>query len=268
MVIGVGIIALAGLIVFAVRTIWPRDSARAVGTDEAVERYRASTEPLETTTTLPPAATTEPVDPTPTLPAEGVYLYVTSGSESIDVLGGTTHPYPDETTLTVTEEGCGVLLRWDVLVERREEWRLCIGDDGIEMLPMGAIYHEFFGTGRLETQLCNGPLVVVPADGEPRPPVLWRCSLNDKEWLPVWEVLEPTELSVEGVPVRVTHVRMTVEDDDNYYEHTVVEWWLAESGLPVAMSANKVSNSDSGLIGDVVYREEYRADLVSLTPLT
>jgi len=34
------------------------------------------------------------------------------------------------------------------------------------------------------------------------------------------------------------------------------------------MSTAKESRSDSGIIGDVVYHEEYRADLVSLTPMT
>ena len=73
---------------------------------------------------------------------------------------------------------------------------------------------------------------------------------------------------MDDAPITVTHVRMTIDNDEHYYEHTVVDWWLDGHGLPVRMTTTKESNSDSGVIGDVVYKESYQADLVSATPMT
>ena len=38
---------------------------------------------------------------------------------------------------------------------------------------------------------------------------------------------------VEGTEIEVQHVRMTVDDNDEYWEHTIVDWYLAPTGLPV-----------------------------------
>ena len=52
------------------------------------------------------------------------------------------------------------------------------------------------------------------------------------------------------------------------YEHSVVDYWFDRSGLPLSMASTKQTRNDSGVIGAVDYVETYRADLVSLTPLT
>lgn len=271
--------ALVGGAVVA-RQVWLDDRARAVDAEEALDRFRAAS--TGSAATSGPAATgpDDPVGttgatgttdtmaaPEPTLPDPGVYRYATTGSEAIDVLGGAEHPYPPETTVTVTPDGCGVLLRWDLLVERREEWRLCAAEDGVVLQTTGAFYHEFFAHGSLEAMECNRPVLLVPVDGLPRPPVPQRCTLNGREWLPAWEVIGTDVRSVDGSPLGVTHVRMTVVDDDEHYEHVVADWWLDAHGLPVSMSATKTSRSTSGLVGDVVYDEQYTAQLTSLTPL-
>ena len=72
---------------------------------------------------------------------------------------------------------------------------------------------------------------------------------------------------VEGAEVEVTHLRLTVQDDDEYWEHVVADWWLDDHGLPIEMTATKESKSNSSLVGDVVYHETYTATLASLTPL-
>jgi hypothetical protein len=258
--------ALVGGAVLA-RQLWLNDSARVVDADQAVERFRSQStiDPILVSTTL--AAPDSTAVPAPSLPEPGVYRYLTDGNERIDVLGGATHPYPAETTITVAPDGCGVALRWDLLVERREEWRLCAASDGIVLQTSGSFYHEFFAHGSEELMVCNQSILLVPVDGEPRPAVPQRCTLNDREWLPVWEVLERDTRPVEGVDVAVTHVRMTVDDNDDYWEHVVADYWLDDHGLPVAMSAVKQSKSSSGLVGDVVYDEQYSATLASRVPL-
>ena len=116
------------------------DSTRALGVDEAVERFRSSTtvagsgptvatNPTTTVaaTTIPASTTTLPPRTTPTL---GVYVYATTGDEAIDALTGVHHTYPAQTTITVVPGGCGVQLRWAPLVERYEQWDECPSPDG------------------------------------------------------------------------------------------------------------------------------------------
>jgi len=248
-----------------VSRIWLNDTARMVDADEAVERFRAQTT-VAPATVASAVSTTAPVA-LATTPAPGVYRYATTGVETIDSLGGTEHAYPAETTLTVTSDGCGALLRWDRLKERYEEFRICATTEGIELQPTGAAYHEFYGVGQRQEIVCDREVLVVPADGAPRDVVPLACTIDEQLWLPEWQVLERTSLVVAGAEVATTHVRMRITDEDQYWERTVVEWWLDEHGLPVRMTTTKESKSPSDLVGDVVYTEVYTADLVSLDPL-
>jgi hypothetical protein len=197
----------------------------------------------------------------------GVYQYATSGSEHIDVLGGATHHYPRVTTITVTQSGCGVALRWDVLKERREEWHLCGTPQGVELGARGVQLHMFFGRGDVEPFVCDRVVVLAPVDRTPSPAVQLDCKLMGAVWRPAWEVVGPEQRSVGTTTIPVMHVRETVDNNSNYYEHTVVDWWLDDHGLPIEMSCTKSSKSNSGLVGDVVYTEHYRATLQSLTPM-
>lgn len=260
---------------FAYDRWWPRDSARSVDAETALDRFRDGSAPSTVNTEAPTdsspvtESTLSPVA-APDTPAEGIYRYVTSGRESIDALGGTTHEYPAETLLTVVDRGCGALLRWDVLVERFDEWSLCATPDGIELQATGmAFFHQFFGIANRDPAECDRAVLLVPADGLPREPEAMTCECADRPWPAVWTVVGVESLTVEGSPVVVTHVRMTLDwVDGKLFEHTVNDWWLDASGLPVRMVSKKESTNDSGVIGAVLYKEEYTADLVSLTPLT
>ena len=280
---------------FGIRTWLINDTSEAVPTDEVVADFRAANSTTttsavvaSTTTARPPGATstdppapvttptsapTEPVtttsEPPPTfeLPAPGVYRYVTTGFEEIDALDGARHEYPAETTITVTADDCGVRLRWDILRERREEWSLCIGSGGIEVQPASIQYHEFFGQSEEELVECAGGVVLVGV--EPGAPATTDqgCFRVDEAWLPVWSVIGAETLTVDGADVEVVHVRQEVFDDDDYWEYTVIDWYVARNGLPVRIVNDKESKSPT-FVGDVVYVEEYQADLVSLTPIT
>jgi hypothetical protein len=241
-----------------------------VDAGEAVQRFRDRTDPIEGRTTdgavVVTGDTTAPA--AATLPTLGVYRYATSGSEHIDVLGGTGHAYPAETTLTVTREGCGVNLRWDLLKERWEDWRLCTGPEGVVWQAQGGhFYHEFFSHGQRQTLTCDRPALLVPLDGALRPAVPLECQLDTEEWQPRWTVLGPDTRTVAGVKVPVMHVRMVVNMNRTYYEHTTMDYWLDAHGLPVHVAGTKTSKSNSGLVGDVIYTETISADLESFEPL-
>lgn len=260
-----------------VRSVVIRDQARAVPAEKALRDFRASTTTTvgaassvaaasTTSVSIPATSTVAPL--TATLPAPGIYRYRTTGSESVDALGGTTHDYPAETTITVLGRGCGVGLRWDALRERRDEWALCATVDGIELQRDGDQYHEFFSQPDDEAVSCDRTVVLVPAAGTPATTgaVQQTCTLAEDPWLPQWQVLERGTRSVDGADVAVQHVRMTIDDNDSYGEHTTVDWYLADSGLPVEVQAIKASASPSP-IGAVNYDEQYHLELLSVTPL-
>jgi hypothetical protein len=285
-VAGVVLLVLAAA---AVRSLVLRDDTRALTTDEAVERYRteishdaaAATAPNTSkvgTTSAPRAApptSTAAMNPPSTVPAMiepaalvdlGVYRYTTTGHEQVDALGGTSHPYPAETTITVTPGSCGVSLRWTALEERFDEWQLCATPDGIVLQSHGTQYHEFFGQSEDEAVSCDTTVVLIPTTPGDGRLVQQSCTLADDSWLPTWQVLESTHRMVDGHDVEVQHVRMTIDDDDEYWEHTTTDWFLAANGLPVAVTASKSSLSPSP-IGPVQYDEQYQLTIISLTPL-
>ena len=258
-------LVVAGLVV---RRLWLTDTARRVDAQEAVAKFRDGT--TSTVASGAATSTTTPAPDMPTLPAPGVYRYRTTGHEQIDALGGTSHDYPAETTITVTAEGCGALLRWDLLRERWDELRICATPSGIELQPQSANYHEFYQHGERHDVVCDRGVVIVPPESVvlPMDPVPLACTERGVTALPEWQVLDRTTKVVDGQAVRVTHVRRTVQDDDEYWEHVVEDWWFDDHGLPVEMAATKGNKTDSDLVGDVIYAEEYRASLISLVPLT
>jgi hypothetical protein len=143
-----------------------------------------------------------------------------------------------------------------------------VGTPGVVWQPQGGhFYHEFFGHGQLQTLTCDRPALLVPVDGAPRPAVPLECQLDAEQWQPQWTVIGPETRTVAGVAVPVTHVRMVVDMNRKYYEHTTMDYWLDAHGLPVHVAGTKTSKTDSGLVGDVVYTETISADLESLQPL-
>ena len=284
--------------VIVLRAVVFRDRARAVSTDEAVDRFRteASSIPVDSeaaaTTvavvappTPPVVASTAPAvvpsssvtsttvvvtstvaAPPVALVAPGVYRYTTTGQEHVDALDGTTHPYPPETTITVVTEGCGVSLRWDALQERWDDWHLCATPDGVVLGTDGIQYHEFFGQPDNEAVACDTTVMLVTATPGAQAPVAQQCTLADDPWLPTWTTLERTPRTVDGQQIDVQHVQMQIEDDDEYWEHTTIDWYLAPDGLPVEVDATKSSLSASP-IGAIQYDEQYHLELESLTPL-
>lgn len=276
------------------------DTATQVSVDEVLERYRqqqgeppaappppstlapatvpaVTTVPPGTTTPEQPAAAPTTVTPTtappttqpapdPELPAPGVYRYATTGHEYIDALGGTTHDYPVETTLTVTEEGCGVHLRWDFLAERYEEWNLCIVDGVIALQPTAVQFHEFYGQARTDAVECAETVAVNPPP-EPGTVTARECVLGGEPWHPVWTYVGPSSTEVEGQTLETLDFETTIEiDDDEYWEHSIQRWTLAPTGLPVAVDIDMSSRNPSPL-GGTVYTETIDATLISLTPL-
>lgn len=295
LVVAIVVIAAVVVAIVAIRLLID-DRSEAVPIDEVLANYRTSTtvatrngsEPASSTSVAFGAQTTSvqapsttatdarlpPVTEAPTtpivtvaVPRPGVYRYGSSGFEEIDALSGARHDYPAETTITVSVAGCGVRLRWDVLRERREEWSICGTPEGIVLQPDAVQYHEFFQQGEEEAVTCTSNVLLVPADPTAMPTTDQSCRISDDPWRPRWEVRERSTRTVDGVEITVTHVRMIIDDDDEFWEHTTIDWMLAQDGLPIEVTAVKESNSPSP-IGDVVYNEQFHVELLSLDPVS
>lgn len=294
------VVVLLVVAVVVVRSVVLRDRARPLTTDEAVGRFReasvqasvpvasgagadagadagvAPTDGPSTTVRTSSAGTGTPAGTAvlegsspveePPLVEPGVYRYRTTGSEEIDALDGARHQYPEETTITVVETGCGVSLRWDALVERWDEWALCVEDEGIVLQPHATQFHQFFGQAEREEVACDVGVLLVAVDVPATGIVEQTCTLGDDPWLPTWRTLPAKTRAVDGEQVEVRHVRMVVEDDDEFWERQTVDWYIADSGLPVEVVVNKSSRSPSP-IGGVVYQEVAHLELVSFTPM-
>jgi hypothetical protein len=161
-------------------------------------------------------------------------------------------------------------MRWDALVERHDEWNLCLTEAGIELQPNGGAYHVFFGQEKIEPLVCDKSVVLIPSADTPLAidggPVALACQIGGQPWFPEWQVLGRDVRAVAGVEVPVQHVRMTVVDEDEFHEHITLDWYLDDHGLLVAATLEKETLADT-VVGPVTYKESYSLDLVSLSPL-
>lgn len=258
-VIGVAavLIAVAGGIAYLV---W-QDTATPVDVDEAVDRYREDEPPDR------PASGTTAEPTQDALPAEGVYVYETTGQERIDILGGSTHGYPVETTVTIRHTDCGLLQRWEPLAERWDEEEVCVTDRGRERRQLRT-HHEFFGISDDQEFDCEPGYVLFPEDAEPGDTWPTSCRAAETELLGTASVMGIEERTVAGAPVETIHVRITEDagggsdgpSSDDY-------WWRTSDGLLVERSSTVDTRSDSP-VGTATYSERFTLRLVTPTPRT
>ncbi len=215
------------------------DTARPASVESALQRFRAS-------------------DPRPHA-LDGVYTYATRGEESLDVLGGTRHPYPATTTITVVEVPCGVRLRWDALAGRSTTWTLCTRAPGPKLRALDEV-HSFFGRHDSTAYVC-----APPANGSTGS---FHCRSRHDVQTGEEIGAPPVRIDVGGQPVQTQRYRTVgrVTGTDRGTETT--EWWLdSHSGLPVELVVSNRTSRPEPLIGLARYREDVTLRLVSTTPL-
>jgi len=229
-------------VVIAVRA-WLTEAPRDVGVAETVAHFRAA------------ASETAAID--------GVYVYDTTGTESVDVLGGDIHTYPVISALTVTTEGCGVRMTWKPQDGRSESWLVCASDGGLTT-PRSNSVHSFFRQTYDTAFVCVGSWWVAP-------PGLteWSSSCVNQDRTSTRDArvvgIEPYEL--DGRPREAIHERW-VDQLSRGSEGTVTtEIWIDQkTGLMLRQHAVTDSRNDSP-VGKVVFREDLDLKLRSLVPL-
>jgi hypothetical protein len=232
----------AGVAVWALAL---RDTVEPASVDEAVRRFREAA-----------AGGKTPVPP-------GVYVYATTGSESISALGGTTHRYPRRSTITVTPAPCGMTLRWDVLTTRSDTVTVCTDGEG-QRLGGWVERHRFFGQDDRSEWRCEATAWLPAA--APGAELPYRCASSDTEQRGTTRVLRGRTVVVGGAPVDAVVVRVEAEETGSSRGELTQERVLEPvTGLPLEIEYRVATKNDSP-IGDVGFQERYRLRLLSLEP--
>jgi hypothetical protein len=236
-------VALAAIAAAVVWALVLRDTAEPASVDDAVRRFREAAQSGDT--------------PAPA----GVYVYATSGEESISALGGTTHRYPRRSTITVTSHPCGMTLRWDVLTTRANTYTVCAEDDG-QRLDGWSESHRFFGQDDRTEWRCTDT-AWLPAPGEqPR----YSCSSPDTRQEGSQTVVGDEKVTVAGAEVDAVHLRIEAVERGTARGPLAEERWLEpETGLPLRI-VYRVRTANDSPIGDVTFEERYELRLLSLEP--
>ncbi len=222
-----------------------RDSSQAATISEALRRYRATDHPSGG--------------------LNGVYVYATKGSESINALGGAKHDYPARTSITATQVPCGMRYQWSPLEDRSTSWTFCSTAAGIE-LRISDERHTFFGQGDHAVYRCSGRLLV-PKEKTAAASKPFSCRSDRNLEVGTARVLGHVTLDVGGQRVRAIHVStdLTIRTRDSGNEW--VDWWLDSSnGLPLRVTLRS-RTSRKMWVGHVRYHEDFSLRLQSLTPM-
>lgn len=198
------------------------------------------------------------------LPQEGVYVYATTGGDEVDVLGGSRHAYPAETTITVRHAGCGVVERWDALEERWDERESCRTSNG-ETLKRMTSFHEFFGHADQRTLVCQG--FTYPAGFEPGSSWTTNCASDNTNAVTKLTAVGWEDIVVAGKPIRTMHVHANTHltgEQDGTSERDV--WGSADAGIIVRERVALTSYSNQPVFGRTRYHESYEIRLTSLEP--
>jgi hypothetical protein len=195
----------------------------------------------------------------------GVYLYATKGSESVNALGGATHIYPAKTSITAIEVPCGIQLRWAALEKRSTTWTFCSTAAGTELRTSDE-RHAFFGQSDHALYVCSGRLLIPqkPVAGATKP---FTCRSNRNLEVGEARVIGRATIDVDGrrLPAIRVSTDLTIRSRDSGSE--TIEWWLdTATALPLRIELRS-RTSRKMWVGRVRYHEDLSLRLLSLTPM-
>jgi hypothetical protein len=231
-----------------------RDRAVPVTVAQALADFREQGEASE------PSA-----NETSSLQQEGVYVYTTTGFENVDALAGARHPYPAQTTITVTQEGCGLRTVWRPLEQRTDDGITCIQGDRL-LAARFVTAHEFFQKKDRRDFRCAAATLLMPV--RPAAGQTWtmHCRSEDTTSVSRGQVIGIEDLDIGGRMVSTVHVRLvsTLRGGSNG-TRTADAWLLPSNGLMVRTIA-RARISARSVLGNVHYAEDYEMNLTSLEP--
>jgi hypothetical protein len=196
---------------------------------------------------------------------EGLYLYATTGGETLDVLRGATHRYPTTTSVALTHVACGTRLRWQPLEERAMTWTFCRSAGGPVLLTIEEV-HTFFGQTDRTTYRCDPSSwpALGAAPGTSRP---FACRSGRGREGGVALIVGRETVEVGGARLHAVHVRTTAHVSGGDRGTEVVDWWVEPaSTLPVRLVLTSKTSRRVALVGTAHYREHAELRLSSLHP--
>jgi hypothetical protein len=200
-------------------------------------------------------------------PTPGVYLYDTTGTESVTALGGQTNTYPGTTTLTVTDTQCGVDARWDIATGRYDTDSLCHAADGSWELTQSVVSDRFFNQTQVDTSTCAN-VVELAADPKPGSETSGRCTNGDSFTDNVYKVIGTESLTIGGTKVDTVHITLTFTQGGSRSGGGTEDRWV-QAGTNLVVKAKSTESDDSpSPVGRVTYKQDYEITLRSMTPKT
>ena len=276
---------------FAFKKVGTR--ADPISVDTAVARYRATSTTTRATTS--PVATNgdaasaavqpsspDAAEPTATTiagtagevgaergpaPTPGVYVYDTSGFETVDVLGGARHDYPATSTMTVTTTDCGVDVKWAPIEQRFDEWDMCIRGTGLTLRTY-TTHHEFFGQAEQHRFLCTGVDVRPPTD---TPGLVTTGSCEDQNGpnhaTTRTTVVGPDTVTVQAVDVPAIKLHLEQYLTGDIVGSEISDLWLRPADGLLMKWSSVVHGDGKTVLGHTKFYEEDNVSLTNLTPL-
>jgi hypothetical protein len=197
------------------------------------------------------------------LPAPGVYIYRTSGGESLSFLG-VSRDFPSRTSMVVADDRCA-MVSWLPLAEHTETTTMCATPGGGLRLPRLVTFESIAGSETTSTVRCPATAWLLPPD--PSKGMHWRasCSLDSpRERVSMTGVaLGPTTMAVGGRAVEVDHVRVDLRYEGAQSGTNPTDFWVVPSTGLIVRERELVSADE----GSVHYGETMDAVLTGLTPL-
>lgn len=244
------VVAIAGVIGFRA---WLTQAPHRVTVGQAVDRYRST---ASDQSSAPAVAG---------VPEPGVYVYATYGSETVDALGGDTHTYPSETTITVTSTPCGGFqMAWRPVTGRADTTDVCRSNGGLLMTTV-VNAHEFFHISQAETFTCDSDSWWLPPPGITR----WSsvCRSDGGRTTERAGRVVGTDLVVVGTETRTAvHVRWDDVVSGSSIGTSANDLWLDPStGLPLHETSTASTGNDT-VIGHVTFSELVDLVLTTSTP--
>jgi hypothetical protein len=258
---------------------------RELTVDRAVENFRSQSVPKLTAagkaqTEQKPATVAgtghTPIAPAPgaqkastsasyPLPHKGVYVFATRGYEETDALAGQRHDYPDESTLTIRNDGCTWTNRWQPLDERWEASDFCEKADGTT-IKRYTMYHEFFQQGQTEDYDCDGYVMKPGVKGGES--WTFNCRSDNGTATSKVTVLGIETINVGGQNIRAVHYRYYITAKGANRGTMIQERWLSDNPRLMVRETQKADLAVSTPFGPAGYKEDFRIDLKSVEPRT
>lgn len=200
------------------------------------------------------------------LPARGVYVYETSGFEEVN-LPGSRRSYPDTTTITVLDAGCGVEYRWRANEDHTDSSIVCADGDSLT-LSRFTNRNAFYGRSSESSYDCDDASYGYPRTGTPGQTWTYSCqtSSGDTTLSVDAEIVDFVAIGVAGAPVETMHVRHTTMFSGAQRGTTTADIWYAVGDARLVKNTTSVAVESDEAFGTVEYRTEYEIRLADPDP--